>query len=199
MQAIYLEVANATREEDLDDAADVLAGNLAGPAADALIGILLKFGKAGKNLAGGFGPRVGRPNVDVPEEVVNLDGIQAGIGGNGLPNLPNGGPIDIPPILAPTNRKGLRKAMGDPPPEMVNPNAHHDLSWNYKEWFASRGLDVNDPRFGRWVEGNPPGTNQTWSDKFDREWADFIRRNPQATEAKILDFMNQLRIDPRFQ
>ncbi len=106
-----------------------------------------------------------------------------------------------PGITAPTNRAGLRKAMGQPPAEMANPNAHHDLPWKYKDWFAgpNRGLNVNDAQFGRWVEGRPPGGHQKWTSVFETEWQQFISRNRNANANDVIDFMNNLRNDMRFQ
>jgi len=108
-------------------------------------------------------------------------------------------PNKLPPITPPTNRGGLRQAMEQPPTGMTNPNAHHDLPWTFRDWFARRGLNVNDPRFGRWVEGTPPGEHQRWSAAFDAEWRQFIDRFPNATADDVISFMNQLRSDPRFQ
>jgi len=107
-------------------------------------------------------------------------------------------------IASPTNRGALREAMlrqGKPPASMANPQAHHDLPWTFKDWFAKpeRGLDVNDPRFGRWVEGTPPGRHQNWSQAYEDEWRTFIARFPQATREQVLEFLNRLRTDPRFR
>jgi RHS repeat-associated protein len=121
-------------------------------------------------------------------------------GGGGHGGTPNG-PGRVPGIPPPTNRGGLRPAMGQPPDGLRNPQAHHDLPWTYREWFAAegRGLNVNDPAHGRWVSGTPPGDHQRWSGQFEAEWRDFIGRFPDADRQSVLDFMNQLRIDPRFQ
>ncbi len=43
---------------------------------------------------------------------------------------------------------------------MKRPEAHHDLPWEIKPWFNERGLDPNDPQFGRWVEGSLDGPHQ---------------------------------------
>ena len=102
--------------------------------------------------------------------------------------------------VAPTNRRGLRDAMGAPPPGMTNPQAQHDLPWALREWFAKHGLNVNDPWFGRWIEGTPPGGHQRWTREFQNEWEDFIRKKGDgATREEILEFMERLRGDPRFQ
>ncbi len=108
---------------------------------------------------------------------------------------------DIPAITPPTNRGGLRAALGEPPASMANPQAQHDLPWTFRKWFAGegRGLNVNDPAFGRWVSGTPPGSHQRWSAQFEAQWRQFIVDNPGATRQHVLDFMSGLRSDVRFQ
>ena len=113
-------------------------------------------------------------------------------------------PSRIPAVTAPTNRGGLRVDLlsrGQPPAGMRNPNAHHDLPWEHREWMASegRGLNVNDSAYGRWVEGTPPGGHQRWTPGFRAEWDAFIEANPNASRGQVLDFLNRLRADPRFQ
>jgi hypothetical protein len=106
-----------------------------------------------------------------------------------------------PAITASTNRSGLRAAMGNPPEGMKNPQAQHDLPWTFRDWFAAegRGLNVNDPAHGRWVEGTPPGEHQRWSYEFEQEWHTYIRDYPYATRNQVLNHMNVLRNDSRFQ
>jgi hypothetical protein len=60
-------------------------------------------------------------------------------------------------------------------------------------------LDVNNPDYGRWVEGTPPGDHQDWSREFNDTWNQFIENNPNASRDEVLDFMKELRNDPRFQ
>jgi RHS repeat-associated protein len=104
----------------------------------------------------------------------------------------------IPAIKPPTDRGGLRKAMEKagikPPPGMKSPQAHHDLPWRFKDWFAAerRGLNVNDPQFGRWVEGTPPGQHQVWTRAYEDAWTEWILKNQNATRQQVLDFLNQL-------
>jgi hypothetical protein len=93
----------------------------------------------------------------------------------------------------------LRRRMGQPPRGMRNPQAHHDLPNKFRDRFERRGLDIDDSKYGRWVEGSPAGRHQNWSPEFNREWEDFFRRNPNASKADILKFMRRLRADPRFQ
>jgi RHS repeat-associated protein len=96
-------------------------------------------------------------------------------------------------INAPTNPRLLRqnmiKAGNVKPLDMVNPNAHHGLPWKYREWFASRGLDVNDPQFGYWVEARP---HSQWSWEYNNAWRVFIKNEPFASPQMISEYMWQL-------
>ena len=97
-----------------------------------------------------------------------------------------------------TRRTGsLRSRMGDPPSGMKSPQAHHDLPVKFRDRF--RGLDINDPVHGRWVEGGPVGDHQRWSKEFNQEWDRFFRENPSASTEQILQLRDSLRMDPRFQ
>jgi hypothetical protein len=80
---------------------------------------------------------------------------------------------------------------------MSKPEAHHDLPRAFRERFEAEGLDVDDPAFGRWVEGGPVGGHQKWSAEFNAEWRAFLRTNPNR--GQILEFMERVRNDPRFQ
>jgi RHS repeat-associated protein len=124
-------------------------------------------------------------------------GIAGGAGYGVRQWLANG----IDPIPSSTNPRGLRAAMGDPPPGMTNPQAHHDLPWEFRNWFAEarRGLDVNDPNFGRWVEGTPPGQHQNWSHAYSDAWRTFIENNPTADRWQVLDNLRQLLSSGRYQ
>ena len=90
-------------------------------------------------------------------------------------------------INPPSYRGGLRGAMerlgNNAPTGMLNPQVHHNLPWDFRDWFAGpgRGLDVNDPQFGRWVSGSPQGPHQRWPYEYTQAWRSFIRDNPNAS------------------
>jgi hypothetical protein len=106
----------------------------------------------------------------------------------------------IKPINPPTNRSGLRNAMPAHPSNMQNPQAHHDLPWTFKDWFAGsrRGLDVNNPNFGRWVEGTPPGPHQVWHGEYNTAWQTFIDNYPHADKWQVLHYLSQLLSSGKF-
>ncbi len=103
------------------------------------------------------------------------------------------------PTGAPNNVGSLRSRMGEPPAGMLKPQAHHDLPQKFASKFEAKGIDINDPAYGRWVEGGPVGNHQKWSAAFNKEWERFFAKSPEATREQIIDKMNQLRTDPRFQ
>ena len=121
-----------------------------------------------------------------------------GVGKKGGPVNKRRAPKPVAPkkITAPTSRGGLKRAMKaqriKPPQGMVKPQAHHNLPWKHREWFAERGLNVNDPKFGRWVSGTQPGPHQKWTPRYGKEWDDFISKNPNATRKKVLDHLKKL-------
>lgn len=107
-----------------------------------------------------------------------------------LPGQPEG---------ARTGAQGDR--LGPKPPHLKKPQAHHDLpqAERFQKHWNRLGIDIDDPAYGRWVEGGPNGNHQKWSYEFNKEWDKFFEKYPEATLEQVLDFMRILRIDPRFQ
>ncbi|MFN8471516.1 MAG: RHS repeat-associated core domain-containing protein [Anaerolineae bacterium] len=97
-------------------------------------------------------------------------------------------------------RRNMERAGITPPTGMSNPQAHHNLPFKYREWFAGkgRGINVNDARWGRWVDGTPPGSHQVWTSAYEREWDAYIARNPEATREQVVGFLDQLLNSGRF-
>jgi hypothetical protein len=96
--------------------------------------------------------------------------------------------------------RNLKKAGIHPPTGMKNPQAHHDLpqAEEFRKYFDKANLNINDPRYGRWVEGAQAGvenvgTHQNWSAAFNREWREFFEEHPNATKEEILKKMYELR------
>ena len=112
-----------------------------------------------------------------------------------------GGGDAIKAITAPTNRQALRIGMlrqSSPPSALKNPQAHHGLPWENREWFAQRGINVNDPQYGAWVEGGGNGGHQSWSSAYSDVWSSYIERNEKATVSQVLDFYNSIRSNSRW-
>ena len=57
------------------------------------------------------------------------------------------------PVAVPTNSKKLGAAMKQilERPSKLH-EAHHDFPWAQRNWFADRGIDVNEAVYGRWVK-----------------------------------------------
>ena len=98
--------------------------------------------------------------------------------------------VKIAKPLGRTLSKRLR-AEGAPPAWMKKPQAHHDLPQKFRDQFETRGIDIDDPKYGRWVEGGPIGDHQKWSRRFNEEWEAFLRGNP--TNEEIFDQMEDMR------
>lgn len=84
----------------------------------------------------------------------------------------------------------FRSAMGTPPTHLKRPVAHHDLPVKYGQWFHWNGIDINDSKYGRWIE---EASHQKWSNAFEQEWAEFIATHRRPSQAEILSHMNTLR------
>ena len=65
---------------------------------------------------------------------------------------------------------------------MRNPEAHHVLPQALEPQFSRLGININDPKWGAWVEG---GTHQGWSHAYQLEWETWLGRNPNATLADV--------------
>ena len=55
-----------------------------------------------------------------------------------------------------------------------NYQAHHDLPWEFREWFAAHKIDVNDAQYGRWVHIDDHKKWHNEEPKFNDIWEDFI-------------------------
>ncbi len=137
---------------------------------------------------------------DVPQTMIT-GGVIGGLAGGAGWWIRQWVASHIGSVSPPTDPRGLRLAMGAPPRGMQNPQVHHELPWKFKDWFAGpgRGLNVNDPAFGRWVEGTPPGQHQNWSWAYNDAWETFIQQNPNADRWQVLAFLSRLLSSGRFQ
>jgi hypothetical protein len=88
--------------------------------------------------------------------------------------------------------------MGTPPRHLVNPQAHHDLPQEFAKKFKAKGFDIDDPQYGRWVEGTPPGRHQLWNGEYNAIWRSFFGRFRNPSRARILKLLKELRSNPEF-
>ena len=80
-------------------------------------------------------------------------------------------------------RKNLMELTGKTADDVVGKDAHHILPQKFIEDFSPNGIDINDPRFGSWVEN---GAHQSWSKKYNDEWSEFLDKKPKKSE--MLEF-----------
>jgi hypothetical protein len=104
----------------------------------------------------------------------------------------NGGLFDeseLGEMANPTKHGDLRARMGEPP--FPGAEAHHELPWELKDWFAKRGLNVNDPAYGKWVD---PVAHDQWTPAYRNEWIQYINDKPNATKAEVLLKLRWIRL-----
>ncbi len=78
---------------------------------------------------------------------------------------------------------------------MTRPEAHHDLPRKFRRDLEKAGLDIDDPRYGRWVEQHP---HRQWSKALNKEWTDFFQEFGDPSQEQILRRMTKLRSSPEF-
>jgi hypothetical protein len=79
-------------------------------------------------------------------------------------------------------RHVLKSNMGEPPG--AGYHAHHDFPFAFMEWFASKGIDVNQAAYGRWVkrEEHLPWHGRAGGE-FNQWWKDVIAADEAAAKA----------------
>jgi hypothetical protein len=92
------------------------------------------------------------------------------------------GPVKAPWRRAPLE-SNMKRALGYGPPSDFR--VHHDLVWAQREWFATRGIDVNDAAFGRYVHKSDHARwhgNDGRGGPFNKFWNDVIKQDALAEE-----------------
>lgn len=80
--------------------------------------------------------------------------------------------------------------------------AHHDLPWRFREWFAAHKIDVNDAEYGRWVDIDNHEAWHNENPKFNDVWENFIydangnqvRRSKDEILGKLAEIRNSYQI-----
>jgi hypothetical protein len=89
------------------------------------------------------------------------------------------------------------------PANLKNPQAHHDFPQKFRDKFLAAGIDIDDPQYGRWVEGSPEGNHQRWTREYNDIWENFFKDNkdipPKELKELIKAKRQELIKDPRFQ
>ena len=93
-----------------------------------------------------------------------------------------------------TSRSTLSKRMktlnGGVKPE--GKHAHHMLPWDQIENMEKAGLDVNDPKYGMWLDAHE---HLSKSHEYDQAWKAFFKENSSPTASQILDEMKRLMLE----
>ena len=117
----------------------------------------------------------------------------------------NSGDCDAPGSLfgeedfvsqSPTKRWQLRDNMIEAGnhPSFEGAQAHHELPWEFREEFASRGLNVNDAEFGKWVGDN----HQIWSSEYQMKWRKWLDAHPSSTGTHIRALLSKIRASTKW-
>ena len=88
-------------------------------------------------------------------------------------------------------RENLQRLTGRSTEMIQGLEAHHVLPQEFSDRFARSNIDINDPRFGSWVDAT---MHRGWSYGYNREWeqffSNFAERIPSQQEC--LDFARHL-------
>jgi hypothetical protein len=118
----------------------------------------------------------------------------AGLSDDIIDFLVCGGEIQYAKAHATLKNRMIRA--GDTKPG-IDYEAHHDLPWEFREWFAAHKIDVNDAQYGRWVHIDDHKTWHNENPKFNEVWEDFIYdangRQVRRSKDEILAKLNEIR------
>jgi hypothetical protein len=113
-------------------------------------------------------------------------------------------------ITPPTRRATLKDRMAAISPRpgglfgWMKYEAHHDLPWEMKDWFAKHGIDVNDAAYGRWAnkadhkawhqgDGRGGAFNAWWRQIEIDEIEDTSRGGVPLTKLQIIEKLEECR------
>ena len=74
----------------------------------------------------------------------------------------------------------------------INPkgmDAHHLLPYAFRKELKEMGINVNDPKFGRWVEHTIH--NKTWK-KYNDDFGQYLRTHSDASVDDLVNFAESL-------
>ncbi len=96
----------------------------------------------------------------------------------------------IPQKITKSLRNNMKKATGLDPKDM---DAHHMLPQKFKDKFEEAKIDINDPKYGIWLEKK---SHSKKSYEYNQKWEKFFKRfeenNSEPTAEEISTFMKQV-------
>ena len=92
-------------------------------------------------------------------------------------------------------REGLMKLTAKSLDDFVDLQAHHVLPQKFEKEFTIAGIDINDPKYGSWVD---PIDHAKWSYDYNKDWETFFRDNQDPSSELILAYAESLSVDYGF-
>jgi RHS repeat-associated protein len=88
-------------------------------------------------------------------------------------------------------RENLQRLTGRSTDMIQGLEAHHALPQEFSDRFARSNIDINDPRFGSWVDAT---AHRGWSYGYNREWEQFFSNFGERvpSQQECLDFARHL-------
>lgn len=86
-------------------------------------------------------------------------------------------------------RENLYRLTGEKP---ETTQAHHIFPQKFRKPFGEKGIDIDDPHFGSWLESKFHNKN---SYRYNEAWDDFFKNHPDATREDFLDYSKELMRD----
>ena len=96
----------------------------------------------------------------------------------------------IPQKITKSLRNNMKKATGLDPKDM---DAHHMLPKKFNKQFEKAEIDINDPKYGIWLEKKPHyKKSNEYNQKWEKFFKGFEKNNSEPTAEEILTFMKQV-------
>ena len=107
---------------------------------------------------------------------------------NGTSTAAEGGITAFRSFTSGNFRHNLGKMTGGIP---ANSQAHHVFpqAKEFSSFFNSRGININDPRFGSWWNSTSHGSN---AKQYNAYWRQWIGNNPNATINDVMNYGRQI-------
>jgi len=94
-------------------------------------------------------------------------------------------------------RQKLQTLTGANSSDLVGKEAHHVLPQQFERYFKKLGIDINDPRWGTWVDAN---SHRNWSYEYNQKWAQFFKDNSyNPTVTQVEEFAQELAEEYEFE
>lgn len=65
--------------------------------------------------------------------------------------------------------------------------AHHSLPQKFRPIFEKMGINIDNPKYGRWLESTK---HNKGSYKYNKKWEQYFIGNQHASEEEIIDQIN---------